>query len=146
MGYTNDLLTGLAQHLAGLGLGLTYNPSGVYTAGQVGIVVGPLPASPDRVVALTPYQVRAGALSDVTQGVQVRIRGAARAPVNPVNDLADDLYDALHGATDLTLGTIHVAQIIRASHALLGPDTNGRQETTSNYYLETAHPSAHVTD
>ena len=146
MGYTNDLLTGLAQHLTTLDLGLTYNPDSVYTAAQTGIVIGPMPPSPEKVVALQPYTVRSGARSDVTQGVQIRIRGATRTPINAVNDLADDIYDALHGATDVDLGPIRVSLIIRASHALMGPDANARQETSSNYYLETAHPSAHVTD
>lgn len=148
MAWTTDLLTGLAAYLADHGPeAWVWRPTGpAYTAAEVGLVVGRMPATPDRVLALNTYPVRAGAKSDVTVGVQVRARGPARSPVTAVNDLTDTAYDLLHGARGLVLGSARVALITRASWTWLGADASGREETTSNFYLETAQPSAHVTD
>ncbi|MFD6094577.1 minor capsid protein [Oerskovia sp. NPDC060338] len=145
MGFTSDLLTGLAEHLANAGIGLTWRPTGVYTAGETGILLQTVPPTPDRVVVLTPYPVTAGARSDVVQGVQVRCRATPGSPT-PVLDLDDAIYNVLHGAENLHLGPVVVAHAWRASATPLGPDQNRRHETSSNYYLTTAHPSAHVTD
>lgn len=145
MGFTSDLLTGLAEHLANAGLGLTWRPTGVYATSEIGILLQTIPTTPDRVVVLAPYPVTAGPRSDVVQGVQVRCR-AAPGPPNPVLDLDDAIYQVLHGAENLRLGPVLVAHAWRTSAAPLGPDQNRRHETSSNYYLTTAHPSAHVTD
>lgn len=145
MGFTSDLMTGLAEHLAQAGLGLTWRPTGVYAATETGILLQTVPPTPDRVVVLAPYPVTAGARSDVVQGVQVRCRAAPGSPT-PVLDLDDGIYAVLHGAENLRLGSVAVAHTWRASATPLGPDQNRRHETSSNYYLTTAHPSAHVTD
>ncbi|MFF2621300.1 minor capsid protein [Oerskovia jenensis] len=145
MGFTSDLLTGLAEHLTHAGLGLTWRPTGVYAASETGILLQTVPPTPDRVVVLAPYPVTAGARSDVVQGVQVRCRAAPGSPT-PVFDLDDAIYRVLHGAEHLRLGPVLVAHAWRASATPLGPDQNRRHETSSNYYLTTAHPSAYVTD
>ncbi|MBD5787109.1 hypothetical protein IF650_13055 [Cellulosimicrobium terreum] len=145
MGWTSDLLIGLAEHLADVVPDLAWRPSGTYTPGEVGVVLGAMPATPDRVVVLTAYPVTGSGLSDVVQGVQVRCRGTRGSPTDG-GDLDDAVYTALHGAQNLNLGGVAVAHTRRASAAQLGPDANRRFETTSNYYLTTAHPSAHVTD
>lgn len=146
MGWTTDLLVGLAEHLADVVPDLIWRPAGPeYSATEVGIKLGSMPADPDRVVVLTAYPVSASGLSDVVQGVQVRCRGTRGSPTSPC-DLDDAVYDVLHGAENLRLGGVLVAHTRRASAAQLGPDANRRSETTSNYYLTTAHPSAHVTD
>lgn len=148
MAWTTDLLTGLAAHLAEHGPDdWAWRPTGpAYTAAEVGLVVGRMPATPDRVLALNTYPVRAGALSDVTVGIQIRARGPARTPVTVVNDLTDAVYDVLHGARGLVLGGVPVALLTRRSWTWLGTDAGQREETTSNFYAETAQPSAHVTD
>jgi hypothetical protein len=143
--WTTDVLTGLAEHLAAAGHG-TWRSIGAYTAGETGIVIESVPATPDRVIVLTPYPVEESArLDDVLLGVQVRCRAAGRDP-RAVTDLDDEIRDTLHGARDLQLGPAPVALVWRASRARLGPDANGRYETTSNYYLRTARGSAHLTD
>ena len=146
MGWTTSLLVGLAEHLADVVPDLAWRPDGpAYTAAEVGVVLGAMPADPDRVVVLTAYPMSGSGLSDVVQGVQVRCRGTRGDPTSP-DDLDDAVYAVLHGAEQLRLGGVLVAHTRRASAAHLGPDTNRRHETTSNYYLTTAHPSAHVTD
>lgn len=146
MGWTTDLLVGLAEHLAGAVPDLAWRPSGpAYTPAEAGVVLGAMPADPDRIVVLTAYPVSGSGLSDVVQGVQVRCRGTRGSPTSPC-DLDDAVYAVLHGAENLRLGGVLVAYTRRASAAQLGPDANRRFETTSNYYLTTAHPSAHVTD
>jgi len=147
MGFTVDLVTGLAEYLAAGGVGewnadLAANPSG----DQVAIVVGPnLPQTPDRVVCLTPYPlVDEPGMSEVTVGVQVRCRGTVDPRV--AEDLADAVYDRLHGATQLTLGAVPVAQVWRASSAVLGPDSNHRHERSDNYYLQANRDAPHATD
>ena len=146
MGWTTDLLVGLAEHLVDVVPDLAWRPSGpAYTAAEVGVVLGAMPPDPDRVVVLTAYPVSGSGLSDVVQGVQVRCRGTRGSPTSPC-DLDDAVYAVLHGAENLRLGGVVVAHTRRASAAQLGPDANRRHETTSNYYLTTAHPSAHVTD
>jgi hypothetical protein len=143
--WTTAVLTGLAEHLAAAGHG-TWRPTGVYAAGETGIAIGSVPATPDSVIVLTSYPVEESApLDDVLLGVQIRCRAAGRDP-HDVTDMDDEIRDTLHGARDLQLGPAPVALIWRASHARLGPDANGRHETTSNYYLRTARGSAHLTD
>ena len=74
-GFHTNLLTGLATALAAGGLGATYNTSGGYTALQTGIVLGRIPQSPNRIIALTSYDVdEHPALSDSITGVQIRCR------------------------------------------------------------------------
>lgn len=145
MGWTSDATAGLAAHLAAAGVG-AWNPAGVYTADQTAIVVGVTPTAPDRCVTITPYTVAdATAGSDTVQGFQVRCRAGRGNPVD-VYDLADAVHEALHGATDLTLGQARVALIYRASHTQLGVDENGRHQTVSNFYATTGHATDHVTD
>jgi hypothetical protein len=146
MGFTTDLLEGVAGLLAGADVG-AWRPDGpAYAAAEVGIVVGRMPASPDQVLAITSYPVTSGALSDTVIGVQVRVRGVRGADPRPVNDLTDAVYEHLHGVEQLTFGGVYVAHVWRASLALLGADDVGREETTSNFYVTTAHASAFVTD
>ncbi|GMA22285.1 hypothetical protein GCM10025864_44500 [Luteimicrobium album] len=146
MGWTTDLLEGVAQMLADAGVGV-WRPDGpAYTASEVGIVVGRMPASPDQVLAITSYPVTSSALSDTVIGVQVRARGPRGADPRPVNDLTDAVYEHLHGVEQLTFGGVYVAHAWRASLALLGADDAGREETSSNFYVTTAHASVYVTD
>src|SRR5690606_26061058 len=134
------------EHLADAVPDLAWRPDGpAYTAAAVGVVPGAMPAAPDRAVVLTAYPVSGSGLADVVPGVQMRCRGPRGSPTSP-GDLDDAVYAVLHGAEQLRLGGVLVAHTRRASAAHLGPDTNRRHETTSNYYLTTAHPSAHVTD
>ena len=143
MGYRTDLLTGLARHLAAEGIG-TWNPDGVYTPAQTGVVLGAVPPAPDRIITLTGYGVTDDLVhADTITGIQVRCRWAGRDP-RPVDDLADLVFDLWHGAGPLTLPTgVRVLQLERRSSASLGTDDNGRWSRSDNYYATTHRPSPH---
>lgn len=144
MGWTADLLVGIAEHLAA-NAGATWKPSGAYVTSDVRpIIITAVPASPDVVIVLTPYGVTDDpALNDTVQGVQVRTRGTKDPRV--VTALDDDVFDALHGLSGVVLNGVHVIQMYRQSAAPLGVDGNGRHEATANYYVQTARPSTHRT-
>lgn len=143
-GWTTDLAAALGAHLGAAGVG-TWRATGAYAAGETGIATKVLPPGPDRAIAITVYAAGGSTHgSDVTVAMQVRCRGA-KDP-RDVDDLADAVYNALHGARNLTLGDTTLALVWRQSHAVLGPDASGRWETSSNFYAQTAHPSAHVSD
>lgn len=145
-GFQSNLLTGLAVYLAAAGIEATYTTSGVYTALQTGIVLGNIPQSPDRIITLTAYGVGDSPnLSDSVLGVQIRCR-CGGADKRPSDDLADAIFNLLHGATHLTLSTgVTVVQCLRQSHATLGQDSNSRWSNVSNYYATTHRPSTNRT-
>ena len=145
-GFSTDLLTGLAAHLAAGGIGATWNTSGAYTVLQTGIVLGNVPQSPDRVIVLTAYGVEDSPnLSDSVLGVQIRCRWSGQDP-RPVDDLSDAIFNLLHGRTALTLSTgVTVVQCLRNSATTLGQDENGRWSNSSNYYATVHRPSTYRT-
>lgn len=144
-GWTSKLLTGLAQYLAANAVGV-WRPTGVYAAGETGILLRAIPQSPDRIIALAAYPVAAGyvGLADTTVGVQHRLRGGTDP--RDCDDLADAIYDLLDSATNLVFGGVHVVQMYRQSYVSLGADGNGRWERSENYYLDAMRPTAHRTD
>jgi hypothetical protein len=145
VGWTEQLLTGIAQHFASGGVG-TWKASGAYTSvDRRPIVISAVPSSPDEVITLTAYPVDDDpAMSDVLQGVQVRTRGD-RDP-RTVDALDDDVFDALHGLAGVVLNGVHVVLARRISGSPLGVDSNGRHQRSSNYYMQAARPSPHRTD
>lgn len=145
MGFSDDLLSGVAAHLAAGGIG-TWKPSGAYLPTDLNpIFVTAVPATPDRVIVLTPYTVSDDAsMSDSVQGMQVRLRGT-KDP-RTVQDIDDRIFDRLHGAHGVTLpGGMRLVMCERRSGTPLGTDGNGRHERTSNYHLTVHRPSAHRT-
>lgn len=145
-GFQSNLLTGLAVYLAAGGIEATWNTSGVYTALQTGIVLGNIPTTPDRIITLTAYGVDDSPnLSDSVLGVQVRCRWGG-ADKRPSDDLADAIFNLLHGNTALMLSTgLNIGLCLRQSAASLGQDENGRWSNTANYYLSVHRPSTHRT-
>jgi hypothetical protein len=145
MGYTTDLLTGIAELLDAAGAG-TWNPTGVYAADDTGITLTVIPAQPERIVCLTAYPVDDSepGSTDVVTGVQVRFR-AGRDP-RDVEDMADAVYDQLQGLAQQRIGGVPVAQMWRQSSALWGADSNGRWERSDNYYVQASRATAHNTD
>jgi hypothetical protein len=131
--WTNDLLTGIAQHLENQSLG-NWDPNGV--SAEVAIVIGPMPPTPNRVIAIEDYTPNGkNQATDVTRLIQVRCRGAANNPAS-VRDLRDAVEDALDGLAWVDLGGVAVQQIFLGPRALLGVDGNNRTETTSNFTIQ----------
>jgi hypothetical protein len=140
--WTATLAHGLAEYLAAAGVG-TYRPNGIYRDGEVGIVIGAVPASPPRVLALTPYPL----VDDVDQadsvlGLQVRARSATADPREAL-DLVDAVFDALHGATHLNLAGSLVHLVQRTASLPMGRDQSGRFEHADTYQLTAHRPTQH---
>lgn len=122
----------------------TYNRTGAYTAAQTGIFHAVVPASPDRVVVLTPYSP----VDDPTQAssdlqVQVRVRGTRDPRV--AETLNDTAFNVLQNLPRSVLNGVTVAGAWRTSGGYLGPDSNGRHEYSSNYRLRAHRPTEHRT-
>lgn len=145
MGYTTDLLEGLGKDLDALGIG-TWRDNGIHTSGETGIVVGAIPAAPDRLITLTSYGVDDNpTLTDDVIGVQARFRWGGQDP-RPADDLADSVFDLWHGAGPFTLPTgVRVLLLARQSWTSLGQDDNDRWSRSDNYYATVHRPSPHRT-
>lgn len=143
MGFTADLLAGVATHLAAANVGV-YKASGVYAASEVGIVFDVVPANPDRLVVLTAY----GDTDDPTQNVsavdvQVRTRGTADP--RTTQDMQDAVFDALQNLPRRQFGGITVVSCFRRSTAYLGVDSTQRHERVSNWRLTLHRPTPNRT-
>ena len=140
------MLTGFAVLMAATAtIGATWNTTGAYSASQTGIVLGTIPESPDRVIALTAYGVGDDvALSDSVLGLQVLTRWAGRDP-RPVYNLDAAIFALLQNSRHLILSTgVHVVLCARNSGpAPLGQDSNGRWSLSSNYNSKLHRPSTH---
>lgn len=141
MGFEADLLTGLAQFVAAANIG-TWRDNGVYAAGETGIVLDTIPASPDRIIALSDYVVSDDpSLSDSVIGVQVRTRWGGQDP-RPVKDLDGLIFNLLHGLSGINLvGGVHIVSMFRRSGVSMGQDANNRWGRSSNYYVTVHRPS-----
>jgi len=141
MSFTADLVTGLAQHLAAAGIGLTYNPTAPYLPGQTGIFLGLFPTSPDRCVALTAYASTDQpkiALSRVR--VEVAMRGAANNSLD-VHELGDAVFNTLQGLEHQQWGSAHVVQALRVISASGGVDDNKRSIRSDSYSFDVNIPA-----
>ncbi|GGK90221.1 hypothetical protein Ppa06_58250 [Planomonospora parontospora subsp. parontospora] len=145
MSWTRDLLTGLAELLAARGVG-DWNPSGIYTDAQTAITISGLPSKPDLAISLTYYGLGNDG-EDVTQAdasaqVQVRIRG--KADPRLVDDLADEVFEVLHGLSSTELpGGVWVLLCQRTIVAPPDRDQNGRRVRADSYDLLCHRPSLH---
>ncbi|WP_327671823.1 MULTISPECIES: minor capsid protein [unclassified Streptomyces] len=140
MSYTASLLGGIATLLADAGVGI-YRPDAVIADPDTGIFRGVMPATPDRALAINDYPVEDGGGTDVTTGVQIRMR--AGPDPDAIADLADLVRDVLHMREHYELDGVHVALSWRQSQAWIGQDTHGRMELTSNFYFRTTRPGPH---
>ncbi|MEV2249406.1 minor capsid protein [Streptomyces sp. NPDC050147] len=143
MGHTSSIINGLAELFAAEGLGV-YRPAGVVTDGETGVFLHRLPEAPARAFAITPYPVEDTGQTDVTDGLQIRMR--AGPDPNEVLDMADAVRDLLHMRENTLLGGVRLSLIWRQSQAPMGQDEHGREELTSNYYARSSRPSAHVNE
>ncbi|WAL94000.1 minor capsid protein [Streptomyces sp. Je 1-369] len=141
MGHTSSIVSGLAELLAAEGLGV-YRPAGVYAPDEIAIFLHRMPEAPDKAFAITPYPVEDTGLTDVTDGLQIRMR--AGPDPREVLDMADAVRDLLHMREGTVVGGVRLSLIWRQSQAPMGQDEHGREELTSNYYARSTRPSPHV--
>lgn len=144
MGWTTDLLEGVAEYLAAGNVGV-WRPTGpAYAAAETAIVMGAAPPAPDRVICLASYPVSDDVQhGNVVVGIQVRTR--AGTDPRDVQDLDDDVFARLHGLTHTTFGDAYVMQLYRRSSAALGQTRDGtdRWERVANFYADAIHATTH---
>ncbi|MFF3092266.1 minor capsid protein [Streptomyces cyaneofuscatus] len=143
MTYTVDLLEGLAELMAAEGLGV-YRPDDPINPGETPIVLGAMPEEPARVYVLTPYPVEDTDTTDAITAVQIRYR--AGPDLREVWGLADGAFQLLHERRRYRLRDVYVALSWRESAGLMGQDTHGRHELTSNFYFRTTRPGPFLND
>lgn len=138
--WSEDLLVGLAEHLAAAGVG-EWRTEGAYPADVVAIVLEELlddAGAPDEQIVLSSYDLDRDAFGvDPAAGVDpvaVQVRTRTRPGVAGSRRLDDAVYELLEGAEHLELRGVHVLSLWRNSGAGLGRDTAGRRERVSNYY------------
>lgn len=143
MGFTDDLLTGLALDLDTASVGV-WNDTGIYQPDEIGIVIGRLPDQPSNIIALAPYGVDDSNVDgDDTIGVQVKTRRDGQDP-RPGIDLADAVFEHWHSAHDLTLpNDVFVKQMLRRSWVSGGIDDSNRATTIQNFYVQLPRATAH---
>lgn len=141
MSWTSNLAHGLAEHLAAAGVGI-YRENGAYSSDETGIVIGSPPASPPRVVALSPYPLSSSLDADAVVGLQVRARSSGADPREAL-DLADATFDALAGLANVDMAGAWVHLIERTGGGAMGRDDNGRYEHATTYQLTAHHPTTH---
>jgi len=145
VGYTREFLEGVASILDDAGVGV-YSPDAALDPGDTAITIRRQGDSPDRCVTLTPYVPRITEGRDtLVLGVQVICRGVPRDPLD-VDDIADEVYNALHELSDARIGDAFVGISWRASHGHLDVDANGRYRTTSNFYFATSQPASQTAE
>ncbi len=144
-GWTRILLTGLAEYLAAADCG-KWNPSGAYGSSDVAITIGGLPSSPDTAITLAVYGPGPDG-DDVTEpDSQVLVQARFRAGPDPrtVDDLADAVFDTLHGLSNQALpGGAFVLLSRRHLVAPLGIDASGRWERADSFQMRVHRPSTH---
>lgn len=142
MSWENDLLAGLAQHLADNGIG-AWRPDTAYADGETAIVLNIVPPQPDQAITLGLYlDEPVPGLTDLTAAVQIRMRTGPDP--NELADLADAVYQLLHESGPHVWGVAYVTTIWRDSVAVLGQDQLGRLERADNYYLRGHRPHSRL--
>ncbi|MGW4639552.1 minor capsid protein [Sphaerisporangium sp. NPDC004334] len=144
-GWTRGLLTGLAQLLAGAGVG-EWNEAGAYDAGALVLTIGGLPASADRAITLAVYGLgqRGDDVDQADSSVSVQVRMRGGTDPREVDDVADAVFDVLHGLADRVLATgVLVLLCRRLVVAPMGRDASGRWERADSYDVIAHRPSPH---
>mgnify|MGYP003575149479 CR=1 FL=1 len=145
MSYEKDFLTGIAQMIADNGIA-TYKPSGVYSAGETGIVFGGWPQAPDRCITLNYTPVTDQTASAFGRGIlDFGFRGAPGNPFGP-SDIAVPVFDLFHGMRNYKLGTAEVIQILRDHVAPMETDGNRRSKRFDLYYVDLGSPPTQYRD
>lgn len=144
MGFTDDLLTGVATRLAGHSVGV-WKPVGVYADAEVGIVLGLPTQGPPALIALSTFDDDAAVESDsvLTLRVHLRAPGPDQAAVD---ELADAVHGVLHDVWGIALDTLRLVYARRLSSEPPKLDTNGRYQRVDEYELAVPRPSATPTD
>lgn len=140
------LVDALARHLAGAGIGLTYDPSGAAMAAAWSVFPGGLPQTPDQAVSLTEYAIVEADPGEpwTTVRIQARVRGTSDYRV--AKGKAGELFGALVGLGSIQLFGglwLQLVTSVQAGPVDIGPDVAGRHETVINFEVEYRDPTTH---
>ncbi len=143
MGWTTDILTGLAERIDTAGIG-TYEVSAAYspTATTPVITLQGLPDLPDKAIALA--YISSGGTGGVTAAIEITIRGDTD-PTSP-DEISDALWTLFDNAVGFNLGSAHVALMYRQTSAPLDRDDAGRWLRGETYFLIADRPSVNWPD
>lgn len=142
MSFEYDLATGVAVLLDAEDIGV-WRPDGVYAPHEIGITYRARPATPKQIIALSPYPISDSVnLSQSVIGLQVIARSPGRDP-RGMDDIADAVFDLLHGMQQARLTTgVLVTHSRRVSSLSLGQEpANGLWTRSDNYYLDVHYPT-----
>lgn len=132
---TRDLFTGLAETIDGSGIG-TYRPTGVYLPGETAIVHRSSPQSPDRVIMMMCVPMTDATMIPMGRWmVQFYFRGVPNDTFD-VEDLGDAVFDLMHGAKDMMMGSVHIIQCLRQGSVGNGQDTSKRWTRIDRYMID----------
>lgn len=142
----NGLFPGLGQYLALLGHG-AWSPDEPYPDGATAIVLGTLPAAPDRCIALSPYPggVPAQGSSNEpedTEPVEILVRGDTDYLGS--HDAAAAIYRDLNGQSTITLPNgCRVSNIValQTGARWMGTDNGNRHRHSVVVEIEYLNPT-----
>jgi hypothetical protein len=141
VGFTTTLLTAAGEYLDAENVG-AWNPP--YLATDTVISIDTF-GTADKAIALATYAVTDDATTDSVIGLQLWIRGAPKTRTS-AKDIADRVFDALHGLERVDWGGIPIVRIWRQSQTSHGIDANFREEISANYYVQLTHTGTHRRD
>lgn len=120
--------------------GFAWSPSGTYTSDVTGVFARRTPADPDRVVTVTVTpQGDDPSLPFGQIMVQVKARGNRGDPLD-ADRILGQIFDVLHGRTNIPASGYTVVQINRRINAPLGFDDNNRAMVADQYYADVDYP------
>lgn len=70
----------------------------------------------------------------------MQVRTRASTDPDDESDLRDAVFDALHGRTNLTFGSVHVIQILRKVTVPMGKDASDRWSFAQTYQIDINTP------
>jgi hypothetical protein len=140
MGYTEDLLDGLASATAVAGIGLYQDTA--YATSDIGIGIGDIPTDCVSGIGITDYLATNDSPNQALGlvGIQFLFRGLPDDRVS-VTNLADAVFQLWQGVTHRQFGTCHVIQMLRRTSLPLGVDELRRWRRADNYYLDINPPA-----
>lgn len=140
MTWTVDLVKGAAQLIHAAGIGTWRGDDSAYLASETGIYITKAPPEPDRAITLSSYPTDIGdGNGGVIQAIQVITR--AGDITTDVVDLDERIHDLFDGIKHRLIGGVYVTSMWWQSGGSLGPDANGRDEISSNYFAIAARPT-----
>lgn len=136
-----DLLEGFGAYLTEQGVALYSDAGASYATTELPVVTfGPLPTTPDRVIALTVYSSVDDPLQPLsTFRVQFYVRGVPGDSLDAAL-IAETVFGAIQSMHGVTFGGVNVSDCRRFSFIPQGIDENNRAERADNYTVVTAMP------